>query len=229
MTVGYTASRISTDLLPGAAATNPVQINSTSGALLVDVSGTISFPANTTVNPLGIDQVTAHANEVVVKAGTALIGKVSIDQVTAGANNVNVANSPTVILGVSAAEIGKLAAGSAAIGSVVISAGSAAIGSVKTNPGTSIKALQVLTPTNVSQVIGTSGNTGLGLTITAQVSRLLLWASASGINMAYNTAATNTTIPVPTTPMAIDCNATDLALIQMIGDGAKTVNVIQQA
>ncbi len=104
----------------------------------VDVTSLPALAAGTAlIGKVSIDQVTANANEVVVKsalpAGTALLGKVSIDQVTANANEVVLkagtasigvlgANSGVdigdVTLNAGTAEIGKLAAGVAVIGSL---------------------------------------------------------------------------------------------------------------
>ena len=78
------------------------RFNDSTGAMLVDatVQATVTvvgitdpLPAGTNLlGKVGIDQATAHANEVVVAAalpaGTALLGKVGIDQATAHANEV---------------------------------------------------------------------------------------------------------------------------------------------
>ncbi len=49
-----------------------LMVNTATGALLVDVSGTISFPDSVQVNPLGIDQVTPGANIVLAKPATSV-------------------------------------------------------------------------------------------------------------------------------------------------------------
>jgi len=55
--------------------------------------GNSPIPAGTSIiGKVGIDQVTANANEVVLKAGSALAGKVGIDQTTPGTTNKVQAN-----------------------------------------------------------------------------------------------------------------------------------------
>ncbi len=95
-------------------------------------------------------------------------------------------------------------------------------GTVATTPATSVKNMAVLTPTATSETVGT-----LGLSIISTISKVLLWASAAGVTMNYNAAAISGSIPVPTTPLALDCNAADLALLQLLGNATITVNVIQ--
>lgn len=113
------------DLLTGivlAAGTNAIgKLAANSGVDIGDVDVTSIAPGTNLIGKVGIDQVSANANEVVVKtintgsnaigklaansgvdigdvdvtsiaAGTNLIGKVSIDQVTANANEVVVKN-----------------------------------------------------------------------------------------------------------------------------------------
>jgi hypothetical protein len=158
-TMSYAATRIgSVGISPTDAQT--LQVNTATGALLVDVSGTISFPDSVQINPLGIDQVTPGANVVASK------------------------------------------------------------------PAASVKGTSVLTPAAASKAV--SGAGGLGLTIISTVAKIVLWASAAGAYLAYNGAASSASIPIPTVPLTLDCNATDLALIQLIGDGSKTVFVVQQ-
>jgi hypothetical protein len=99
-------------------------------------------------------------------------------------------------------------------------------GTASTTPATSIKGTAVLTPAGSSKAV--SGAGGLGLTIVSSVAKIIVWASAAGAYLAYNGAASNASIPIPITPMSLDCNATDLALLQMIGNSTITVNVIQQ-
>jgi hypothetical protein len=96
-------------------------------------------------------------------------------------------------------------------------------GTVTTNPAASVKGTAVLTPTATSQTVG-----ALGLTVVDTVAKILIWASAAGVTMNYNAAAAAGSIPVPTTPLALDCNAADLALLQMIGNASITVALIQE-
>jgi hypothetical protein len=99
-------------------------------------------------------------------------------------------------------------------------------GTVATEPATSVRATSVLTPAATSKPV--SGDGGLGLAIIETTAKVVLWASAAGAYLAYNGAASSASIPIPTSPLALDCNAADLALLQMIGDGSKTVFVIQE-
>ena len=96
-------------------------------------------------------------------------------------------------------------------------------GTVATTPATSTKSTAVLTPTATSQTV-----VALGLTVIDTVAKILIWASASGVTMNYNAAAAAGSIPVPTTPLALDISAADLALLQLLGNATITVNVIQQ-
>ncbi len=96
-------------------------------------------------------------------------------------------------------------------------------GTVATEPATSIKATSVLTPAASSETV-----TALGLTVVSTVSKILIWASAAGVTMNYNAAAISGSIPVPTTPLALDCNAADLALVPLLGNASITVNVNQK-
>lgn len=59
-------------------------------------------PLGSVTGTVGIDQVTANANEVVVKAGSSIIGNVRIDQTTPGTTNgivVNSASTDTILAG----------------------------------------------------------------------------------------------------------------------------------
>jgi hypothetical protein len=97
----------------------------------------------------------------------------------------------------------------------------------RTPPAISVKGIKALvSPATTGKYV--SGVGGLALTIAAGVLRILVWASASGVYMDYNQLATSASMPVPTTPFAIEINATDLALISLLGDGSKTVSIIQQ-
>jgi hypothetical protein len=98
-------------------------------------------------------------------------------------------------------------------------------GEVSTAPATSIKGMAVLTPADTSKAV--SGGGGLGLSVVGTVSKIVIWASAAGGTMNYNGAATSSTVPVPTTPLALDCNAADLALLQLLGNATLTVNIVQ--
>jgi hypothetical protein len=91
-----------------------------------------------------------------------------------------------------------------------------------TVPASSVSAMQVLTPTATSKTVGT-----LTLTIVASVKTITIWASSTGVTMNYNAAATAGSVAVPTTPMEMDVNSADLALLQFLGNGTLTVNIIQ--
>ena len=58
--------------------------------------------------------------------------------------------------------------------------------------------------------------------------RIIIWASAAGVYINYNAAASANTMPVPSSPFAIDINATDAALLYAIGDAAKKLNIVFQ-
>jgi hypothetical protein len=98
-------------------------------------------------------------------------------------------------------------------------------GTVDTAPATSIKSTAVLTPADTSKPVTGAG--GLGLTVVSTVAKIILWASGAGVTMNYNAAATSSTVQVPITPTEMDCNAADLALVQLLGNASLTVNLIQ--
>jgi hypothetical protein len=119
-----------------------------------------------------------------------------------------------------------------ATGAVLVDIGSGTItapatitlqGTVATKPATSTKGMAVLTPTGTSQTV-----TALGLSIVSTVAKILIWASAAGVTVNYNGPATSGSIPVPTTPTALDISAADLALLQLLGDATITVNIVQE-
>jgi hypothetical protein len=69
--------------------TGVILVAATDGTYIGDIKFGESLPSGTALmGKVGIDQVTANANEVVLKAGTALAGKFGIDQATANANEV---------------------------------------------------------------------------------------------------------------------------------------------
>ena len=63
----------------------------------VDIRAALPTGTNL-IGKVGIDQVTANANEVVLKAGAAIAGKVGIDQTTPGTTNGVVEASAATIL-----------------------------------------------------------------------------------------------------------------------------------
>jgi hypothetical protein len=82
--------------------------------------------------------------------------------------------------------------------------------------------MAVATPADTSKTLAQ-----LGLTVAAGCKRLILWASGAGVTVNYNGAATAGTIPVPTQPWTLDCQAADVSLLQFLGNGALTLNVVQ--
>lgn len=149
---------------------------------------------------------------VVLAASTASIGKLAASTESIG----------NVGLLASTASIGKLAGSTEAIGHVVLDAGTALIG--KVNPGMTLLALSAGIPTTTSAATTAT----IGVAIPAGTLRLTLAASASGITVNYNAAATTGGFPVPTYPLPMDCNATDAALLQFLGDNSATVSIVFQ-
>jgi hypothetical protein len=92
------------------------------------------------IGKTGIDQITAHANEVVLKAGTALAGIMGIDQVTAHANEI------------------VLLAGAAAIGSVAVSSMPNVSGSVTVSGTVAVNSMPNVSGSVTVNAIGAGEN-----------------------------------------------------------------------
>jgi hypothetical protein len=139
-TGGLTDTQLRAAAVPVSVATIPSHAVTNAGTFAVQVTSAPTTAVTGTFYQA--TQPVSIATAPVLVAGTALIGKVGIDQVTANANEVVVKTAPTtavtnagitsidgkitacntgaVVLAAGAAEIGKLAAGSALIGKVGI-------------------------------------------------------------------------------------------------------------
>lgn len=76
----------------------------------------------------------------------------------------------------------------------------------------------------MAKATATSANlttTGLGVTIPPTTRKIVVSASSAGTFWNYNGAASSSSsVPVPTTPLALDCNATDAALLNFYGQAS---------
>ena len=90
-------------------------------------------------------------------------------------------------------------------------------------PGISVLGVAIVAPAITSKTLAE-----LSVTVPAGTKRITMYASAAGITWNYNAAATAGTLAVSASPTIIDINATDLALLQFLGDATKTLNLIFQ-
>ena len=76
---------------------------------------------------------------------------------------------------------------------------------------------------------GSSTLATLSVTINPALRKIIVSASATGVYMAIGGAATSGSYPVPTTPLVLDMLPVEAATLQFLGDGAKTINLVQVA
>lgn len=195
-----TAVTAITNALP--AGTNAIgKLAANSGVDIGDVDVTSIAAGTNLIGKVGIDQVSANANEVVVKSGTVTAVTSLTNALPAGDNNignVDIVTIPTVELKASSAAIGKLVANDGVdIGdvtvnnstdikvtldseAVVLGAGSAAIGKLAANSGVDIGDV------DVTSIAAGTNNIGMVDTPTATPTAYAL--TLTDANTEYNQA-----------------------------------------